>query len=168
MAERQSEKGLPVWPPPAGSDAQERRPRGPEEGPGPCTRRGELAELPGTFRTRTAMRTIFAQADRTAAHAQLAEVVRAPRPRWRKAAEILGLAEADIMAYMVFPGERWTRIYSASSLDRLSSAVKRRTQVVGGFPDGGSARAQPSWRRPPGYRRRMASRQALLRPRDDG
>jgi transposase-like protein len=85
-----------------------------------------------------ALRTIFAQPDRPAADAQLAEVVRAMRPRWPKAADILGQAEDDILAYMAFPAELWTRIYSTNPLERLNKEVKRRTNVVGVFPDGGS------------------------------
>ena len=86
-----------------------------------------------------ALRTIFAQPDRPAAGAQLAEVVRAMRPRWPKAAEILAQAEDDILAYLAFPPELWTRIYSTNPQERLNKEVKRRTNVVGVFPDGASA-----------------------------
>ena len=47
-------------------------------------------------------------------------------------------AEADILAYMVFPPKLWTRIYSTNPLERLNKEVKRRTNVVGVFPDSGS------------------------------
>ena len=40
---------------------------------------------------------------------------------------------------MVFPPELWTRIYSTNPLERLNKEVKRRTNVVGVFPDGSSA-----------------------------
>jgi len=86
-----------------------------------------------------ALRTIFAQPDRPAADAQLAEVVRAMRPRWPKAAEILAQAEDDILAYMAFPGELWTRIYSTNPQERVNKEIKRRTNVVGVFPDRASA-----------------------------
>ena len=85
-----------------------------------------------------ALRTIFAQPDRQAAGVQLAEVVQAMQRRWPKAAELLAQAEDDILAYMVFPAELWTRIYSTNPLERLNKEVKRRTNVVGVFPDGGS------------------------------
>ena len=87
-----------------------------------------------------ALRTIFAQPDRPAAGVQLAEVVQAMQRRWPKAAELLAQAEDDILAYMAFPGELWTRIYSTNPLERLNKEVKRRTNVVGVFPDGGSVR----------------------------
>jgi putative transposase len=85
-----------------------------------------------------ALRTIFAQPDRQAAGVQLAEVVQAMQRRWPKAAELLAQAEDDILAYMVFPAELWSRIYSTNPLERLNKEVKRRTNVVGVFPDGGS------------------------------
>ena len=94
-----------------------------------------------------ALRTIFAQPDRQAAGVQLAEVVQATlapaasagvQRRWPKAADLLAKAEDDILAYMVFPAELWTRIYSTNPLERLNKEVKRRTNVVGVFPDGNS------------------------------
>jgi putative transposase len=85
-----------------------------------------------------ALRTIFAQPDRQAAGIQVAEVVQAMQRRWPKAAELLAEAEDDILAYMAFPAELWTRIYSTNPLERLNKEVKRRTNVVGVFPDGGS------------------------------
>lgn len=82
-----------------------------------------------------ALRTIFAQPDREAAGQQLAEVVGAMRSRWPKAAELLAEAEEDILAYMAFPPEHWSRIYSTNPLERLNKEIKRRTYVVGVFPD---------------------------------
>jgi putative transposase len=82
-----------------------------------------------------ALRTIFAQPDRQAAHQQLEEVVQAMRTRWPKAAELLAEAEEDILAYMAFPPEHWSRIYSTNPLERLNKEIKRRTYVVGVFPD---------------------------------
>jgi putative transposase len=82
-----------------------------------------------------ALRTIFAQPDRTAAGQQLAEVVQAMASRWPTAAQLLDDAEEEILAYMAFPREHWTRIYSTNPLERLNKEVKRRTNVVGIFPD---------------------------------
>src|SRR6266849_5274776 len=44
-------------------------------------------------------------------------------------------AEDDVLAYMAFPQEHWTRIYSTNALERLNREVKRRTDIVGVFPD---------------------------------
>ena len=82
-----------------------------------------------------ALRTIFAQPDQSAAHRQLRVVYDAMALRWPKAADLLINAEDDILAYMVFPIEHWTRIYSNNVLERLNKEVKRRTNVVGVFPD---------------------------------
>lgn len=82
-----------------------------------------------------ALRTIFAQPDQEAAGRQLQAVYDAMATRWPKAAEVLLDAEKDILAYMTFPKEHWKRIYSNNVLERLNKEVKRRTNVVGIFPD---------------------------------
>jgi putative transposase len=103
--------------------------------------RNVLAHIPKGSKAvvAAALRTIFAQPDREAAGAQLAEVVKAMKGRWPKAAEVVAEAEDDVLAYMSFPEEHWTRIYSTNPLERLNKEVKRRTNVVGIFPDGASA-----------------------------
>lgn len=82
-----------------------------------------------------ALRTIFAQPNQAAARRQLRAVYEALLPRWPKAAQVLSDAEDAILAYMVFPQEHWKRIYSNNLLERLNKEVKRRTNVVGVFPD---------------------------------
>lgn len=82
-----------------------------------------------------ALRTIFAQPEQDAARRQLRAVYDVMAPRWPKAAQLLMNAENDILAYMVFPKEHWKRIYSNNVLERLNKEVKRRTNVVGVFPD---------------------------------
>jgi len=102
--------------------------------------RNVLAHIPKGSKAvvAAALRTIFAQPDREAAGAQLAEVVKAVRARWPKAADVVAEAESEVLAYMSFPQEHWTRIYSTNPLERLNKEVKRRTNVVGIFPDGAS------------------------------
>jgi len=82
-----------------------------------------------------ALRTIFAQRHRTAAGTQLEVVATTMASRWPKAAELLRGAEEDVLAYMAFPMEHWTRVYSTNPLERLNKEIKRRTDVVGIFPD---------------------------------
>ena len=65
----------------------------------------------------------------------MSEVVKAMQSRWPKAAELVAAAEEDVLAYMNFPPEHWTRIYSTNPLERLNKEIKRRTNVVGLFPD---------------------------------
>jgi putative transposase len=99
--------------------------------------RNVLANIPKGSKAvvAAAIRTVFAQPDREAAGQQLNEVVKAMQPRWPKAAEVVARAEEDVLAYMNFPPEHWTRIYSTNPLERLNKEIKRRTNVVGVFPD---------------------------------
>jgi transposase-like protein len=103
--------------------------------------RNVLAHIPQGDKSMVAaaLRTFFAQPNRQAAGQQLQEVVRAMLPRWPKAAQLVAEAEEDILAYMAFPPEHWTRIYSTNPLERLNKEVKRRTNVVGVFPDEAAA-----------------------------
>jgi putative transposase len=99
--------------------------------------RNLLAHVPQRDKSMVAalVRMIFAQPNRQVAGQQLAETVRLMAKRWPKAAELLAAAEEDVLAYMAFPPEHWSRIYSTNPLERLNREVKRRTDVVGVFPD---------------------------------
>lgn len=99
--------------------------------------RNVLAHIPKGDKSMVAaaIRTIFAQHSQEAARQQLAEVVRVMETRWPKAAEVLAAGEDDVLVYMTFPPEHWTRIYSTNPLERVNREVKRRTNVVGIFPD---------------------------------
>jgi transposase-like protein len=99
--------------------------------------RNVLAHIPKGSKAvvAAALRTIFAQPDREAAGQQLREVAQAMHGRWPKGAEVVAAAEEDVLAYMAFPQEHWSRIYSTNPLERLNEEVKRRTNVVGVFPD---------------------------------
>lgn len=86
-----------------------------------------------------ALRTIFSQPTQEAARQQLAEVVLGMEPRWPKAAGVLEASEEQVLTYMTFPPEHWSRIYSTNPLERVIREIKRRTDVVGIFPDRQSA-----------------------------
>jgi transposase-like protein len=79
--------------------------------------RNVLAHVPKRDKSivAAAIRTIFAQPSQEAARQQLAEVVRAMEARWPKAAEVLVAAEDDVLTYMTFPPEHWSRTYSISA-----------------------------------------------------
>jgi transposase-like protein len=56
-------------------------------------------------------------------------------PRWPKAAKVPHEVENDTLVYKDFPAEHWRRIYSNNVLERLNKEVRRRTNVMGVFPD---------------------------------
>ena len=99
--------------------------------------RNLLAHIPSGEKTLVAalVRTIFVQPQRQAAGAQVTETLRLMRERWPQAAAVLADAEDDVLAYMSFPVEHWSRIYSTNPLERLNREIRRRTDVVGVFPD---------------------------------
>ena len=81
------------------------------------------------------IRTVFAQPDGRAAHEQWRRVADTFRPRFERLAELMDSAEADILAYAAFPSGHWHQIWSNNPLERLNKEVKRRTDVVGIFPN---------------------------------
>jgi len=82
-----------------------------------------------------AVRLIFDQPSRQSAVDQLRLLAEKMDPIYPKAAALLLEAEADILAYKTFPNEHWRRIHSTNLVERLNREVKRRTKVVGVFPD---------------------------------
>jgi len=102
--------------------------------------RNVLAHVPKADKSIVAagIRTIFAQPNQEAARQQMTEVLAAMEPRWPKAAAVLAHGEEEVLTYMAFPVEHWTRIYSTNPLERLNREVKRRTDVVSIFPDADS------------------------------
>jgi transposase-like protein len=86
------------------------------------------------------LKAVHAQEDREAALAKAAQVVtKLEGMRLGKAAELVRAGVAETLAYMSFPREHWTRIRTNNPLERLNLEIKRRTRVVGTFPDGESA-----------------------------
>lgn len=84
------------------------------------------------------VRTIFAQPaqpDHAEAMAQLRRVAKTLRGRFSQAVELLEGAAEDILAFMHFPAEHRRRLHSTNPLERLNKEIKRRTHVVGIFPD---------------------------------
>ena len=79
--------------------------------------------------------TILAQDGEQAAHAQWRVVAEQLRPRFPKAAELMDRAEHDVLAHMTFPREHRAKLHSTNPLERLNGEIKRRTEVVGIFPN---------------------------------
>jgi putative transposase len=83
----------------------------------------------------TLVRTIFDQPDAAEVHAQFGRVVDALEAKLPAAAEHLAAAEADLLAFTAVPREIWRQIWSSNPQERLNKELRRRTDVVGIFPD---------------------------------
>ena len=83
----------------------------------------------------TMVRTIFAQPDAETMHQQHARIVAQLEGRFPEAAALLDEAGPDLLAFTPFPKEHWRQLWSNNSLERLNKEIRRRTDVVGIFPD---------------------------------
>ena len=86
----------------------------------------------------TMVRTIFAQPDAATVREQHARIVAQLEQRFPEAAALLEEAATDLLAFTDFPKEHWRQLWSNNSLERLNKEIRRRTDVVGIFPDRGS------------------------------
>ena len=79
--------------------------------------------------------TAFAQDRAEAARQQWRNVADQLRAKLPKLAALMDEAEADVLAYMTFPREHWAKLHSTNPIERLNGEIKRRTDVVGIFPN---------------------------------
>jgi transposase-like protein len=79
--------------------------------------------------------TAFVQDDAEAAKTQWRQVADQLRPKVRKLAALMDEAESDVLAFMTFPKDHRAKIHSINPLERLNGEIKRRTDVVGIFPN---------------------------------
>lgn len=85
-----------------------------------------------------AVRTIFAQPDAAHVRSQLDEVTRMLDGQFPVVAAMLTDAAEDLLAFTTFPQAHWRKIWSTNPLERINGEIKRRTNVVGIFPNDAS------------------------------
>jgi putative transposase len=85
-----------------------------------------------------AVRTVFAQPDPAHVRSQLDEVRRMLAGQFPDVAAVLDTATEDLLAFCHFPQAHWRKIWSTNPLERVNGEIKRRTNVVGIFPNDAS------------------------------
>ena len=86
-----------------------------------------------------AIRTVFAQPDAVHVRSQLDEVTRMLSAQFPDVASMLTDASEDLLAFCAFPQAHWRKVWSTNPLERVNGEIKRRTNVVGIFPNDASA-----------------------------
>ena len=79
--------------------------------------------------------TAFAQNDAESAKRQWRRVADQLRPKLPKLAALMDQAEPDVLAYMTFPAQHRAKLHATNPLERVNGEIKRRTEVVGIFPN---------------------------------
>lgn len=104
--------------------------------------RSLLAHVPKGQQTvvSAAVRQVFVQPDRKTAGEVWRHVADQLRSRLPKVATLMDAAEPDVLAYMEYPDQHRSKLHSTNPIERLNKEVKRRTDVVGIFPNEDSVR----------------------------
>ena len=84
---------------------------------------------------RALLHSVYDQPDAASVHAQFDRILDALTDKLPKVAEHLEQARADVLAFTTFPKEVWRQIWSNNPSERLNREIRRRTDVVGIFPD---------------------------------
>ena len=84
---------------------------------------------------RALLHSVYDQPDATSVHAQFDRVLEALADKLPRVAEHLDCARVDVLAFTAFPKELWRQIWSNNPSERLNREIRRRTDVVGIFPD---------------------------------
>jgi transposase-like protein len=84
---------------------------------------------------KTLLHSVYDQPDATSVHAQFDRVLDALSEKFPTVAAHLDAARADVLAFTAFPRELWRQVWSNNPQERLNREIRRRTDVVGIFPD---------------------------------
>ena len=96
---------------------------------------GNVLAHAGRQRRRAFIATAFAQDDAEAARTQWRRVADQPRLKLPQLVAFMDEAETNVFAFMTFPPQHRARLHSTNPIERLNGEIKRRTEVVGIFPN---------------------------------
>jgi putative transposase len=131
--------------------------------------RNALAHVPSKSRAAVAamLKTIFAQESKAEAETQWDAVADALREKQPKLGAMMAASRDDVLAYMDFPREHWAQIASTNPLERVNKEVKRRSDVVGIFPNDDAIIVQRAYAAPLARRSRLTVGALMIEQNDE-